>query len=78
MGMNKERRKSLKEIAEQLEILKDALEEVMANEEEARDNIPESLWESERYEKAEAACENLSYAIDSLEEVFDYIEEAMA
>lgn len=45
-------------------------------EEEYKDNMPENLQSSERYEKAEAAVDALGSAVSSLEEVLDYIEEA--
>ena len=42
-----------------------------------RDNIPENMQESERYEKADEACANLSEAVDNLEEVISSIEAAI-
>ena len=74
--MNKARRKALAEIREQLEVLQDQLMTISEEEEEYRDNIPENLQCSERYEKADQACDALSYACDSLEELISYIEEA--
>jgi molecular chaperone GrpE (heat shock protein) len=76
--MNKIRRKSLRDIIDQLEELKDALDTLKEEEEEYRDNIPENMQGSERYEIAEAACDNLDSAVDSLDEVISYIEEATA
>lgn len=40
--------------------------------------MPENLQNSEKYETAEAACENMESAVSSLEEALDYIEEATA
>ena len=48
----------------------------MAEEEEYRDNIPENLQGGERYEKAEAACDSLSAAVDGIEDILSSIEEA--
>jgi hypothetical protein len=48
----------------------------LAEEEEYRDNMPENLQGSERYETADTACDNLQSAIDSLEEAFEYLNEA--
>ena len=56
--MNKIRRKNLQSIIDQLEELKSSLEDLQAEEEEYRDNIPENMQESERYEKADEACDN--------------------
>jgi len=75
--MNNTRRKQLQAIYTKLEELKEELATVTADEEEARDNIPESLWNSERYEKAEEACNNLTEAVDYLDNVLEYIETAM-
>ena len=49
--MNKIRRKNLQSIIDQLEELKGSLEDLQAEEEAYRDNIPENMQESERYEK---------------------------
>lgn len=65
--MNKIRRKNLQSIIDQLEELKGSLEDLQAEEEEYRDNIPENMQESERYEKADEACDNLSAAVDRAE-----------
>lgn len=50
--MNKIRRKNLQSIIDQLEELKGSLEDLQSEEEEYRDNIPENMQGSERYEKA--------------------------
>ncbi|WP_368273961.1 hypothetical protein [Intestinimonas butyriciproducens] len=75
--MNKIRRKNLQSIIDQLEELKGSLENLQVEEEEYRDNIPENTQESERYEKADASCDNLSGAVDNLEEVISSIETAI-
>ena len=75
--MNKIRRKTLRDILEQLEELKDSLEEVQSEEEAYRDNMPENLQGSERYETADAACDNLSDAVSSLEDAISSIESAI-
>lgn len=75
--MNKIRRKNLQAIIDRLEELKGSLENLQTEEEEYRDNIPENMQESERYEKADEACDNLSSAVDSLEEVISSIEAAI-
>lgn len=75
--MNKPRRKSLQEIIDQFEELKGSLEDLMSEEEEYRDNMPENPQGSERYEAAEMACDNLSDAVSSLEDVISSIEAAI-
>lgn len=74
--MNRERRKNIQSIIDQLEELMGSIELVQDEEEEYRDNIPENLQGSERYETADEAVGNLEAAVSSLEEVISYLEEA--
>lgn len=74
--MNKLRRKTLQELYDIIAEAKDNLDAVRGEEEEYKDNIPENLQSSERYERAEAAVDALESAVSSLEEALDYIEEA--
>ena len=74
--MNKARRKNLNEIYERISELRDLLEGVKDEEEKYKDNIPENLQNSERYEIAENACDNMDEALSILEEALDYIESA--
>ena len=74
--MNKNRRKSLQSIMASIESVKCELEDVMSEEEYYRDNIPENLHGSERYAKADEACDALSNAINYLEDAIGSIEEA--
>lgn len=74
--MNAKRRKELTTAQDIIEAVKEKLEFLLEEEEEARDNIPESLQSTERYERANAACEAILSAIDSLEEALGSIEEA--
>ena len=81
--MNNNRRKEIKNIIDRiasfeieisetmskLEDLKSDVEDILAEEENARDNIPESLQDSECYEKSDAACDSLSDAVDALEDI---------
>ena len=75
--MNKIRRKNLQEIADKLAELKDELETLQREEEDYRDNMPENLQGSERYERADAACDSLSEAVESLDSAISSIEEAI-
>lgn len=74
--MNNTRRKALREISSQLEELKAVLQELVDEEEEYRDNIPENLQSSERYEKADYACDRLNDAIYSFDDIISNIDEA--
>jgi flagellar biosynthesis chaperone FliJ len=74
--MNNSRRKELERIVDAITELKEQLELLQGEEEEYRDNMPENLQGSERYEKADTACDNLYSAVSSLEEAMDSINES--
>ena len=73
--MNKARRKSIQDVADQLTELKSTLEGIQGEEEEYRDNIPENLQNSARYEAADEACDALSEAVDGLEDIVTSLSE---
>lgn len=75
--MNRERRKALQAIVDQLETLQMQLEEIQTEEEDYRDNFPENLQSGARYERTEEICESLSDAVSSLEDATSSIEEAI-
>lgn len=75
--MNRQRRKALQDIIDQLETLRIQLETLLAEEEDYRDNFPENLQNSERYERTEAIRENLSDAVDEMEQAASDIEDAI-
>ena len=90
--MNKQRRKAINKIIEELENiqttfdaeLREALEEVRQEEEEALENLPESLQESEKGERMQSAIDllndsdyELSSVVDSIQTLIDYLNEAM-
>lgn len=74
--MNNPRRKALQDLYDIISEAKEKLEAVRDEEDEYKENIPENLQGSERYERAEAAVDSLADAIYSLEEALDSIEEA--
>ena len=69
--MNKERRDSIRLIIQNIEEAASGLEEILEEEEQSRDNIPENLQNSAVYEKAEEACDGLSAEIDALNDSAD-------
>lgn len=71
--MNKIRRKQLEAIEAVIRDAQSRLEDIMQEEEDARDNIPESLMYTERYEKMNEACDFLYDAISNLEESIENI-----
>lgn len=74
--MNKERRKRIEEVTNQIDSLKGEIEDILSEEEEYKENIPENMQGGERFEIAEAACDNLQNAVDNIEEALSYLEEA--
>ena len=53
--MNKNRRKRIADLRERIDIIKNELEEVMEEEQDARDNLPNNLQDSEKAEKMDEA-----------------------
>lgn len=83
--MNKTRRKTiyginvrLEALQGELESLIDDVETVRDEETEYRDNIPENMQGSERYDAADTACAELETALDTLERIKDDISEAVS
>lgn len=74
--MNKIRRKTLRNILEQLEELRIVLEDLQGEEEEYRDNMPENFQSSARYKIAEEAISNMEDAVSSLEDIISSLEAA--
>ena len=54
----------LKDIANEIEIIQN-------EEEDYRDNIPENMYGGSKYEAADEACDNLSYAYSCIDEAID-------
>ena len=80
--MNNIRRKRVKALIKELNILEEKIEEtleeletVKLEEEDSRDNIPENLLESQRYEIAENACDNFDSTYTEVDELKSQIEE---
>lgn len=71
--MNNKRRK---EIANAIRQIENVVSSILADEEEAFDNMPESLQESERGYMSQDAQDNLNNAIDALEEAIVCLEDA--
>lgn len=75
--MNMQRRKRIEKVGRQLEELLEEINAIQEEEQEAYDNTPESLQESERGIKMWNAIENLDYVADGLEDVIETLAEAM-
>jgi len=75
--MNKLRRKSLQEIFDKLSDLREEIESIKDEEDESRENMPENLQGSERYEQSETASYNMDEAMEYISSACDSIESAM-
>ena len=75
--MNKARRKWLEDIIGKLEEQKDELYQLYEEEQEAYDNMPESLQESERGQMASEFVDSLETEHDSLEDVITNLQEIL-
>lgn len=75
--MNKQRRKELERIKEELQTLLSDLEIAKDEEQEYYDNMPESFQNGERGEKAESAISALECAYDNITECIENIDEAL-
>lgn len=69
--MNNTRRKTIRNIRLSLEDIMVTLESTRDDEQDAFDNLPESLQESERGERMQECIDYLDEAIGSLEEAMD-------
>lgn len=76
--MNKNRRKAIESIIDNLMDLSSEIEGIINDEQDALDNIPESLQESERANTMRDAIEALEDANSSIQEVLSYLSDSMA
>jgi len=67
--MNKDRRKRLRQVIDQGNQLLEDLRAIQEDEQDALDNIPESLQGTDRYADMETAAELLEEAADNLEDL---------
>lgn len=74
--MNNTCRKEIDKLTAQIEEIKEAIEALRDEEQEAFDNMPESLQDGERGERMQSAVEALEYAADDLQECLDHLSEA--
>ena len=62
---------SNEEVIEKLNDILEDIDSILWDEENYRDNIPENMYGGYKYEAADEACDNLSYAIDYMNEAMD-------
>ena len=75
--MNKQRRAALDAILSQLETQRDALRTITDEEQEAFDNMPQSLQEAEKGQTMESGIDSMEDAINNLQEVADLLRDVI-
>lgn len=75
--MNKKRRASIRKIHDKLSELMESIEQLKYEEQEAFDNLPDSVKESDRGSVMIEAADNLDYASGSIEDAIAQLEAAM-
>lgn len=76
-AMNKERRKRLSEAVQSLEVVLSSVEDIIEEEQEAFDNLPESLQEGEKGQRLEENVEDLEAITERVSELISSIEEVI-
>ena len=74
--MNKARRNRIADVQSKLEELKQEIDAILSDEQEAYDNMPESLQNGERGEAMQEAIDALESAVSSCEEIDEYLTDA--
>lgn len=72
--INKRRREMLSKAKEHLETASDIIDNVLSEEENSLDNIPENLQSGDRYEARETIVDELSDLTDDMSDIIDRIE----
>lgn len=75
--MNKQRRKEIDELIKEAEALKDKIEEILNEEQDYFDNMPENFQFSERGENSQQAIDDLEEAQSSIEDCISYLESSI-
>ena len=76
--MNNDRRARIQALIDKLEGIKEDIDFIKDEEQESYDNMPENFQAGERGDKAQEAIDNLDYAYSQIDEVREYLEEALA
>ena len=75
--MNKQRRKEIEKAQDIILEAKDMLESAMEEEQDAYDNLPESIQDGERGEEMQSYIDILQEVVDNLYDVYDQIGEVL-
>ena len=72
--MNKQRRERIRRLVSSMRILENEIEDILNEEQDYYDNIPENLLSSDRAVDSEEAIDNLDDALDYITQLIDAIE----
>lgn len=72
--MNKTQRRLIANICDELQGAIDDLRNIVEQEEEKLDNMPENLWVSERYEMMDSEKDDIDQIADELENTLDELQ----
>lgn len=75
--MNAQRRKQLSEISDKIELIKEEITFLQEEEQDALDNMPDSLQYSEKGERMQTAIDAMDDILQSLDDSMMYILEAI-
>ena len=75
--MNNQRRKAIQKVMDGLQELNNMVEELLADEQDAFESMPEGLQNSERGEASKYAAENLESAMISIEASIEELQSAL-
>lgn len=73
--MNEQRRKGIKAISDRLMSIRAELTSIKGDEDNSRDNMPPSMWGSEKFLSSEAASQSMEDADGAIKEAIDYLED---
>lgn len=75
--MNAQRRKQLSEISDKIDLIKEEITFLQEEEQDALDNMPDSLQYSEKGERMQTAIDAMDSILQSLDDSMMYILEAI-
>lgn len=76
--MNAHRRKQLQEIEAKITGLREQIESLQSDEQDALDNLPESLQNGDRGSAMQEAIDALDSAMEAADELIDHLQAAAA
>ena len=73
--MNKQRRMAVKEVCAKLQAVRDELDDIRSDEQDAYDNIPEGFADSKKAEQSGEAIDIMECTLDDLDSAIEALQE---